>query len=157
MGDGEALLRYGLQECFRCSLLPAVASVRRGFCGCRENLLSWFAVYTASNHEKRVVQHLQARKIETFLPLYSVTKRWKNRTTVKIEMPVFAGYVFARIDPSERIRVIEVPMVYSLVGTRGVPTPLPDADIARLRTALQSPVVSNISGATPDPPILFVG
>ncbi|HXZ33154.1 MAG TPA: UpxY family transcription antiterminator [Terriglobales bacterium] len=98
---------------------------------------SWFAVYTASNHEKRVTQHLRMREIEIFLPLYSVTKRWKNRITVKVERPLFSGYVFARIDPTEIIRVLEVPMVYSIVGNRREPVPLPDAEIERLRAGLQ--------------------
>jgi transcription antitermination factor NusG len=97
----------------------------------------WFAVYTASNHEKRVTQHLRVKEIETFLPLYSVTKRWKNRTTVKVELPLFSGYVFARIAPTESIRVLEVPMVYSIVGNRREPTPLPDIEIERLRAGLQ--------------------
>jgi transcription antitermination factor NusG len=100
-------------------------------------MCSWFAVYTASNHEKRVAQHLRMKEIETFLPLYSVTKRWKNRTTVKIELPLFAGYVFARFSPTECVRVLEVPMVYSIVGNRRELAPLPDAEIERLRTALQ--------------------
>jgi transcription antitermination factor NusG len=98
---------------------------------------SWFAVHTSSNHEKRVAQHLQVREIETFLPLYGVTKRWKNRTTVKVEMPLFSGYVFARIAPTERIRVLEVPMVCSIVGNKRDPIPLPDAEIERLRAGLQ--------------------
>jgi len=99
---------------------------------------SWFAIHTASNHEKSVAQRLGAKDVETFLPLYSVTKRWKNRTTVKVELPLFAGYVFARIDPSERLRVVEVPMVYSIVGTRGRPTALPDAEIEGLRNGLRA-------------------
>jgi transcription antitermination factor NusG len=98
---------------------------------------SWFAVYTASNHEKRVAQHLSGKQIETFLPLYSVTKRWKNRTTAKVELPLFPGYVFARICPTERGRVLEVPMVYSIVGSRREPAALPDAEIDRLRAVLQ--------------------
>jgi transcription antitermination factor NusG len=98
---------------------------------------SWFAVYTASNHEKRVAQHLQVKEIETFLPLYSVTKRWKNRTTVKVELPLFSGYVFARITPTESARVLQVPMVYSIVGNRREPAPLPDAEIEKLRAGLQ--------------------
>jgi transcriptional antiterminator NusG len=97
---------------------------------------NWFAVYTFSNHEKRVAQHLRAKDIEIFLPLYSVTKRWKNRTTVKVDLPLFAGYVFAHINATERIRVIEVPAVSSIVGTKGEPTPIPDGEIDRLRTAL---------------------
>jgi transcription antitermination factor NusG len=102
-----------------------------------DGMLSWFAVYTATNHEKRVAQHLQVKEIETFLPLYSVTKRWKNRTTAKVELPLFAGYIFVRIAPTERIRVLEVPMVYSIVGNRREPSPLPDAQIEGLRAALQ--------------------
>jgi len=98
---------------------------------------SWFAIHTASNHEKSVAQHLRAKDVETFLPLYSVTKRWKNRTTVKVELPLFAGYVFARISLSEKLRVIEVPMVYSIVGTKGHPTALPDDEIASLRNGLR--------------------
>jgi len=96
----------------------------------------WYAIHTASNHEKKVEQHLRAKEVETFLPLYSVTKRWKNRTTAKVDLPLFAGYVFARISPSERLRVIEVPMVYSIVGSRGRPTPLPEAEIEGLRAGL---------------------
>ena len=97
---------------------------------------SWFAVHTASNHEKRVEQHLRMKEIETFLPQYSVTRRWKNRTSVKVDLPLFSGYVFARIAPTERIRVLEVPMVYSIVGNRREPAPLPDAEIERLRACL---------------------
>jgi len=99
---------------------------------------SWFAVYTATNHEKRVAHHLRVKEIETFLPLYSVTKRWKNRTKVKVEVPLFAGYVFVRIGLDEKVRVIEVPMVYSIVGTRGSPAALPDAEIESLRAGLVS-------------------
>jgi transcription antitermination factor NusG len=98
---------------------------------------SWFAVYTATNHEKSIAQHLRMREIETFLPLYSVTKRWKNRTTAKVDLPLFAGYIFVRIAPTERVRVLEVPMVYSVVGNRREPTPLPDDQIEGLRVALQ--------------------
>lgn len=97
----------------------------------------WFAIYTASNHEKRVAQHLEAKDVETFLPLYSVTRRWKNRTTAKLELPIFPGYVFARFDPARRTRVLEVPMVYSIVSSRGIPSLLPDEEIARLRLALE--------------------
>jgi transcription antitermination factor NusG len=97
---------------------------------------SWFAIHTASNHEKSVAQRLRAKDVETFLPLYNVTKRWKNRTTVKVELPLFAGYIFARIGLSERRRVIEVPMVYSIVGANRQPTALPDAEIESLRNGL---------------------
>ncbi|SPE25614.1 Transcription antitermination protein nusG (modular protein) [Acidobacteriia bacterium SbA2] len=112
------------------------ADVNRATVAIPSGMSSWFAVYTASNHEKRVEQHLRMKEIETFLPQYSVTRRWKNRTSVKVDLPLFSGYVFARIAPTERIRVLEVPMVYSIVSNGREPAPLPDAEIERLRACL---------------------
>jgi len=97
---------------------------------------NWFALYTASNHEKKVEQHLQMREIETFLPLYTVTRRWKNRVTASVKLPLFAGYVFARIARTESARVLEVPLVHSIVGNGREALPIPDTDIDALRSGL---------------------
>jgi transcription antitermination factor NusG len=97
----------------------------------------WFAVYTASNHEKKVQQYLQIREIETFLPLYTVTKRWRNRTTVKVELPLFTGYVFVRIARTESAQVLAVPSVRFIVGDGRRAQPLPDEDIETLRSGLR--------------------
>ncbi len=96
----------------------------------------WFAVFTASNNEKKVQQHLRMKDIETFLPLYSATRRWKNRTTVKVELPLFAGYVFARFARTQTFQVLDVPMVYSIVGNKAGAVPLPDDEIEALRLGL---------------------
>ena len=97
---------------------------------------NWFAVYTASNHEKKAQQHLQMRDVETFLPLYSVTRRWKNRTTVKLQLPLFKGYIFVRIARTESSRVLAVPNVRFIVGDGHRALPLPDEDIEILRSGL---------------------
>lgn len=99
-------------------------------------LRHWFALYTASNNEKKIEHHLQMRKIETFLPLHTVTRRWRNRTTAKVQLPLFAGYVFAKIARTERVRVLEVPMVYSIVGNGREALPVPDVEIEALRSGL---------------------
>src|SRR5262249_25638061 len=75
--------------------------------------------------------------IEVFLPLYKTTKRWKNRITAKIDLPLFPGYVFVRIALSQRIRVLEAPAVVSIVGNSREPLPLPDSEIEALRTGLR--------------------
>ena len=98
---------------------------------------SWFAVYTASNHEKKVEQQLHMRDVETFLPLYTVTKRWKNRTTVKLEMPLFTGYVFVRIARAESVRVLTSPSVRFIVGDGHKALAIPDEDIETLRLGLR--------------------
>jgi transcription antitermination factor NusG len=96
----------------------------------------WFAVYTASNHEKKVMQHLEMRNIETFLPLYKVIRKWKNRTTVQLELPLFTGYVFVRIARSESARVLSVPNVRFIVGDGRRILPLPGEEIEILREGL---------------------
>lgn len=98
---------------------------------------NWFAVYTASNHEKKVQQHLHVHDIETFLPLYRVTRKWKNRTTVKLELPLFTGYVFVRITRAQSARVLAVPNVRFIVGDGRKAVPLPEEEIETLRTGLR--------------------
>jgi transcription antitermination factor NusG len=97
---------------------------------------NWFAVYTSPNHEKRVEQHFRMREIESFLPLYKVKKRWKNRTTATVEIPLFTGYIFARIASTERVRVLEVPSVLSVIGNGREPLPLQESQIDALRNGL---------------------
>jgi len=98
---------------------------------------NWFAVYTVSNHEKKVQQHLHISEVETFLPLYKVTRKWKNRTTVKLELPLFSGYVFVRIARTESARVLAVPNVRFIVGDGRKALPLPDQEIETLRSGLR--------------------
>jgi transcription antitermination factor NusG len=96
----------------------------------------WFAVHTSSNQEKRVGQHLEMRGIEVFLPQYTAIRRWKNRTTVKIERPLFTGYLFAKIARTERVRILEIPNVVSLVGRGKELIPVPDEEIEVLRAGI---------------------
>ena len=96
----------------------------------------WFAVYTTPNHEKSVQTHLRVRGVETFLPLYTVTRRWRNRTNVKLELPLFTDYVFVRIARMESSRVLAVPGVRFIVGDGRKALPLPDEEIEALRSGL---------------------
>ena len=96
----------------------------------------WYAAYTSSHHEKRVVSHFAERKIESFLPLYACLRRWRNRCSVSLELPLFPNYVFVRMAARERVRVLEVPGVLSLVGFGKILAPLPDFEIEALRAGL---------------------
>lgn len=96
----------------------------------------WYALYTQPSHEKRVAEHLAIRNVELFLPVYRSLRRWNNGCRVVLERPLFPGYVFVHIPPSDRLRVLEPSGVLSIIGTRGGPTPLPAEEIERLRTGL---------------------
>ena len=95
----------------------------------------WYAIYTCANHEKRVAQQLIEREVEHFLPLYSSVRRWSDRR-VKVDLPLFSGYVFARFILRDRLRVQQIPGVARLVGFGGTPTALPEEQIEALKTTL---------------------
>jgi len=99
----------------------------------------WYAAYTFSHHEKRVRDQLVAKRVETFLPLYSTVHRWKNRRA-KLELPLFPGYVFVRIPLRDRLPVLQAAGVVRLVGTAGKPTPLEDHEIESLRNACDAKI-----------------
>jgi len=96
----------------------------------------WYAVHTFANHEKRVAKQLEERAVEHFLPLYGSVRRWKDRK-VKLELPLFPGYVFVRLALRYRLRVLQTPGVARLVGFGGLPTALPDQEIEAMHNSLQ--------------------
>ena len=106
---------------------------------------SWYAIHTRSRHEKSVSTQLLGKEIETFLPLYRTVHRWRNGRH-RVELPLFPGYAFVRIAPTDRLEVLKVPGVVRLVGFNGTPTPLEDEEIEGLRRALSAGV-----GAAPHP------
>lgn len=97
---------------------------------------SWFALCTLPNHEKKAELHLCMREIESFLPLYAVSRQWKNRVTAKVTLPLFAGYLFVRIAPAQRVKVLETPLVRGIVGNGRESLALADTEIAALRNGL---------------------
>jgi transcription antitermination factor NusG len=95
----------------------------------------WYAVCTRSNHERCAAAQLDLRSIEHFLPLYETVRKWKDRRK-RLELPLFPGYLFVRIQLQERMRVLLTPGVVRLVGFDNRPAALPDEEITALRRVL---------------------
>jgi transcription antitermination factor NusG len=95
----------------------------------------WYAAQTCANHEKRVLEQLCQREIEGYLPLYLSTRHWKDRR-VRLELPLFAGYVFVHLALRDRMRVLQTPSVVRLVSFGGQPAALPEQEIETLRQGL---------------------
>jgi transcription antitermination factor NusG len=103
-----------------------------------DNEVKWYAAYTSAHHEKRVAEQLVQRSVENFLPLYDSVRRWKDRR-VRLQMPLFPGYVFVRISARDRLKVQQVPGVAHLVGFGGQLTPVREEDIQAIRACLAGP------------------
>jgi transcription antitermination factor NusG len=99
----------------------------------------WYAVQTCANHEKRVRQQLDLRVVETYLPVYESVRHWKDRR-VRLELPLFPGYLFVRLALRDRLPVLRTPSVVRIVEFGGQAAALPDQEIETLRRGLASKV-----------------
>lgn len=102
---------------------------------------AWYAAYTCSRHEKRIAQQLEDRGIEHFLPVYRSVRRWKDRKK-ELELVLFPGYVFVRLELIHRVQVLQLPGVVRFVSFNGRPMPLPSAEINALRNGLAQNVLA---------------
>ena len=84
----------------------------------------WFAAYTTARHEKAVARQFDVRRIESFLPLYTTIRHWKNGCRVPVAQPLFPGYIFVHIGRREAIKVLQVPGVVSIVSAGREPSAL---------------------------------
>ena len=98
---------------------------------------AWFAVWTRSRHEHVVREQLERKGLEAFLPTVTRWSRWKDRKK-KIDWPLFPGYCFARFNPRERLPVLKVAGVVSIVGFDGEIVPIPEHEIEGIRRLVES-------------------
>jgi transcription antitermination factor NusG len=98
---------------------------------------AWFAVRTSSRHEKQVHERLSGRGIESFLPLLERWSRWKDRR-MRIQVPLFPGYCFARFEAPARSAVVTVAGVVGIAGTSRGPEPIAEREIESLQALVRS-------------------
>ncbi|MCH8028481.1 MAG: UpxY family transcription antiterminator [Candidatus Dadabacteria bacterium] len=97
----------------------------------------WYAVYTASRHEKAANAALCEKGKETFLPLREVISQWKDRKK-EIQVPLFPGYLFTNIHLQDRWSVLNTPGIVRILGINGTPVPVPAQQIEAIRELLSS-------------------
>jgi transcription antitermination factor NusG len=100
----------------------------------------WYAAYTYANHEKRVAQQLEERRIESFLPTYQSVRRWKDRKKV-LELPLFPSYIFVQVNAYSRLDLLRLPGVLGLVTFQGKPAAVESSEIENLRQGLSDRTV----------------
>jgi transcription antitermination factor NusG len=55
-----------------------------------------------------------------------------------VELPLFPGYVFCRIDPRLRLPILTIPSVLHFVGIGKAPAPIDDAEVRAIQNAVRS-------------------
>jgi transcription antitermination factor NusG len=99
----------------------------------------WYALYTRSRFEKKMLSELTDRSIDVFLPMREVLSRWKDRKK-RIWIPLFPGYIFVNhVDtPENRFRILNIPGAVRFVGHEGHALPIPEEQIHYVRRFLES-------------------
>ena len=96
----------------------------------------WYVLFVRSNQEKRVADALAARDVEHYLPSYTAVRQWKDRR-VKLEMPLFPGYIFVRFPLLEKMKALTVPNVVSLVGSSRAASEVAEEEVLWIRRGLE--------------------
>jgi len=101
----------------------------------------WFALRVKSRHEKTVALAARNKGFEEFLPLYRWRQTWSDRTKW-VEMPLFPGYVFCRLDAAHRLPLLTIPGVLNFVSFGKMPVPIDDAEIESVQAAVRCDLVA---------------
>ncbi len=112
----------------------------------KDQSIRWYALYTRSRHEKKVHAQLRDKKIESYLPLRNVLRKWSDRKKW-VEEPLFRCYVFVHADPVTRFRALQTYGCVRYVTFNSQPAIVRDAEIETIRRVLrESPDVEPCTG-----------
>ena len=102
-------------------------------------LTQWYALYTRSRFEKKLLSELASRQVEVFLPMREVLSQWKDRKK-KVWVPLFPGYIFVNHEdtPENRYRILNIPGAVQFVSVCGRSNPVPEEQIMAIRRFLES-------------------
>jgi transcription antitermination factor NusG len=92
----------------------------------------WFAILTRTGREKNATLLLENTGYECYLPVCRLKRKWSDRMK-EIELPLFPGYLFCRMNPHNRLPVLMTPGVIQIVGVGKTPVPVDEQEIAAIQ------------------------
>jgi len=92
----------------------------------------WYAVYTRSRSEKRLMELLTAKGIEAYVPLRKVLHQWSDRKKF-VEEPIIRSYCFVKVTNSEYFEVLNTPGAVRYIWFSGKPATIPERQIDMLK------------------------
>ena len=97
----------------------------------------WFALQVRTKRELGVAEFLRGRGYKPFLPLSRSRKIWSDRVRV-VDIPLFPGYLFCRVNIEDRLPVLSAPGVIRIVGYNRTPTPVDESEINAIHAIVAS-------------------
>lgn len=92
----------------------------------------WYAAYTNSRAEKKVLKELQQRGIEAYLPLQKILRQWSDRRKW-VEEPLLRCYIFVKIAKPDYYNVLNTQGIVRYITFEGKAVPIPENQIDVLR------------------------
>ena len=96
-----------------------------------------FALQVKQRYEQLTATILRNKGYEEFLPLYKCRRRWSDRIK-QLDLPLFPGYLFCKLDPANRLPILTTQGVVLIVGTGNTPVPVEESEIAAVRSIVAS-------------------
>ena len=97
----------------------------------------WFAIMARTGREKSATLLLENAGYECLLPVSKYTRHWSDRIK-EVEVPLFPGYLFCRMDPQNRLPVLMTPGVIQIVGVGKSPIPVEEEEIAAIQRVVKN-------------------
>ncbi|MEA3505672.1 MAG: UpxY family transcription antiterminator [Bacteroidota bacterium] len=105
----------------------------------------WYALYTKSRTEKKVVQEIEEMGYIGYVPLITKIKKWSDREK-RVEEPLIKSYVFVKANKSERYKIIkQITGAVMYITFEGEAAPIPEWQINSLRKIVENKTPFNLS------------
>jgi transcription antitermination factor NusG len=98
----------------------------------RQQLWPWYAILSKTGRERSATQILENIGYECYLPVSRSARRWSDRTKI-IDVALFPGYFFCRMNQRNRLPVLMTPGVINVVGVGKTPIPVDEDEIAAIQ------------------------
>lgn len=102
----------------------------------------WFAVRVRSNFERTVGNVLRSKGLEEFVPTYRSQRRWSDRVKEETHA-LFPGYLFCRLEPTNRLPILSTSGVVSIVGIGHCPLPVDPGELEAIWRVTNSSLLSS--------------
>jgi len=100
----------------------------------------WYAIYTRSRCEKKLVQRLTEKGIEAYVPLRKTIRQWSDRKKIVTE-PLINSYVFVNVSGADYFEALNTYGASHYIWFAGRPATIPAKQIDLLKILTGSGMV----------------